>query len=461
MPSTVNLGNAAVKSLDMTNGHAEVSVANSSPPAAPEDPPMSRRSLAALTLAALTATACGAAPADTSAKAITVWLMDGDLSDKAVAAIDTAFERATGAKVTVQVQEWDNINTKISTALAQDTTPDVLEIGNTDVPLFAANGALADLSDHRADLAAGQNWLPGLVGPATVDGHVYAAPLFAGNRAVIYRKSIWAAAGVTAPPTTFAELTADLDKIKAVNRDPAFSAFNFPGQYWYGALQFVWDAGGQLATQDGGRWTGALEKPAAQQGLQAWQRFQNTYSSAASRNVDTKAPDQAAMFAKGSTATILDTSVNTILKDNPSIKDDIGTFPFPGATAGRTQPVFLGGSDLGIAAKSGNQDLALRYLKTAADPAVQRSAVAGIDHWTPISTQVIDQVTPSLPPLSAAFVTAAKSSGSTPATPGWATVESDKSINTFFADIATGRKSVADAARDFDAHLDQALNARQ
>jgi N,N'-diacetylchitobiose transport system substrate-binding protein len=40
-------------------------------------------------------------------------------------------------------------------------------------------------------------------------------------------------------------------------------------------------------------------------------------------------------------------------------------------------------------------------------------------------------------------------------------VESDKSINTFFADIATGRKSVADAARDFDAHLDQALNARQ
>jgi N,N'-diacetylchitobiose transport system substrate-binding protein len=425
---------------------------------------MPRPSLAALPLAAALALAACGGPADTNsaqAKAITVWLMDGDLSDKAVAAINTAFEKATGAKVTVQVQEWDNINTKISTALAQDSTPDVLEIGNTDVPLFAANGALADLSDHKADLAAGQSWLPGLAGPATVDGKIYAAPLFAGNRAVIYRKSIWAKAGVTAPPTTYAELTADLDKVKAANPDPAFSAFNFPGQYWYGALQFVWDAGGQLATQDGPKWTGALEQPAAQQGLKAWQQFQNTYSGAASRNVDTKAPDQAAMFAQGNTSAILDTSVNTILKDNPSIKDDIGTFPFPSATAGRTQPVFLGGSDLGVAAKSHNQDLALKYLKTAADPNVQRSAIAGIDGWTPVSTQIIDQVTPSLPPLSAAFFAAAKSSGATPATPGWATVESDKSINTFFADIATGRKSPADAAKDFDTHLDQALNAAQ
>jgi N,N'-diacetylchitobiose transport system substrate-binding protein len=49
----------------------------------------------------------------------------------------------------------------------------------------------------------------------------------------------------------------------------------------------------------------------------------------------------------------------------------------------------------------------------------------------------------------------------TPATPGWATIESDKSINTFFADIATGRKTTAQAAHDFDTHLDQALNATQ
>jgi N,N'-diacetylchitobiose transport system substrate-binding protein len=428
---------------------------------------VNRRSLAAVVGSlALTLTACGpgadtGSPAAPGGGQLTVWLMNGDLSEQATAAVNAAFEKATGAKVTVQVQEWDNINTKISTALAQDSTPDVIEIGNTDVPLFAANGALADLTGHRDDLAAGQTWLPGLAGPATVDGKIYAAPLFAGNRAVIYDKQLWADAGVTAPPTTFAELTADLDKIKAKHPEPGFSTFHFPGQYWYGALQFVWDAGGDLATQAGGKWTGALSSPAAQRGLEAWKNFQATYSTPASRNVDTTAPDQAAMFAAGGAAAILDTSVNTVLKNKPELKDRLGTFPFPGATPGKSQPVFLGGSDLGIAAKSRNQDLALAYLKAAASPAVQRAAIVGIDGWTPVSPQIIDQVTPTLPPVRAAFYAAAKSSGSTPATPGWATIESDKSINTFFADIATGRKPVADAARDFDAHLTQALNAAQ
>ena len=433
---------------------------------------MRKRSLAAAACAAaaaLSLTACGssstthgtAGPKTAKARTLTVWMMDGDLSTQATDAINAAFEKATGAKVNVQIQQWANINTKISTALAQNNPPDVVEIGNTDVPLFAATGALTDITSDVPSMSAGQTWLPGLVGPATVEGKVYAAPLFGGNRAVIYNKKTWAAAGVTAAPTTFAQLTADLDKVKAKNPQPGFSAFNFPGQYWYGALQFVWDAGGQLATESNGKWTGALDSPAAQQGLQAWKSFQNTYSAPASRNVDTKTPDQAAMFASGKTATILDTSINTVLKDNPALKGQIGTFPFPSSTPGKNQPVFLGGSDLGIAAKSPNQDLALAYLKAAASPAVQSSAIVGIDGWTPVSTQLIGSTESGLPATSTAFFDAAKSSVSTPATPGWATIESDASINTFFADIATGRKSPAQAAASFDAHLDQALNASQ
>jgi N,N'-diacetylchitobiose transport system substrate-binding protein len=401
----------------------------------------------------------GTEPASGKGRTLTVWLMDGDLTDKTVAAINTQFEQATGATVKVAVQQWDNINTKISTSLAQDNPPDVLDIGNTDVALFAATGGLADITSHRAELSAGQTWLPGLVGPATVDGRLYAAPLFAGNRAVIYNKQVWSAAGITTPPASFAELTADLDQIKAAHPEPDFSAFYLPGQYWYGALQFVWDAGGQIAGKDGGKWAGQLESPAAQRGLQAWKQFQNAYSPAASRDTDNKTPDQAALFAGGKTAAILDSSVNTVLKDNPGMAGQLGTFPFPSATPGRYQPVFLGGSDLAVAAKSRNQDLALAYLKAATDPGVQKSAVAGIDGWTPVSTEIIDQATAALPAISRAFFTAARTSVATPATPGWATIESDKSLRGFFGDIATGRKSTVDAAKSFDAHLDQALNA--
>jgi maltose-binding protein MalE len=52
--------------------------------------------------------------------------------------------------VNVQIQEWTNINTKISTALSQNDPPDVVEIGNTDVPLFAAAGALSDITADQA-----------------------------------------------------------------------------------------------------------------------------------------------------------------------------------------------------------------------------------------------------------------------------------------------------------------------
>lgn len=427
---------------------------------------MQARSLVVLAVAlAFAATACGSGGAATSSSTagttLTVWLMDGDLSDKAVAAIDTEFTHQTGARVDVQIQQWDNINTKLSTALAQDNPPDVLDIGNTDVPLYAATGALADLTTHRTALSRGQNWLPGLVGPATVAGKLYAAPLFAGNRAVIYNKQIWARAGVTTPPTSFAELTSDLDRVKAANPAPDFSAFYLPGEYWYGAVQFVWDAGGQIATESGHTWRGALDSPAAQQGLADWKSFQNTYSVPASRDTDNKTPDQAALFAGGKAATILDSSINTIVKDNPAIAGQIGTFPFPSRTPGRTQPVFLGGSDLAIAANSRHQDLALAYLSAATDPTVQRDDIVGIDGWTPVSTQLIDSSASQLSPTSAAFLTAAKDSVATPATPGWATIEGDKSINDFFGSIATGRTPPAAAAATFDQHLDQALNAAQ
>ncbi|WP_034263653.1 extracellular solute-binding protein [Actinospica robiniae] len=392
-------------------------------------------------------------------KTLTVWYMQDDLTSTTVDAIDSAFTAATGAKVKVQIQQWANINTKLITALAQNDPPDVIEIGNTDVPMFAASGGLTDITSALPQLSAGQTWLTGLEGPATVSGHSYAAPLFAGERAVVYNKAIWAAAGITSTPTSFTELTADLDKIKAKNTAPDFSAFYVPGQYWFGGMQFVWDAGGQIATESGGKWTGALESPQAIAGLQAYKSFLDTYSTPASQNVTNTVPDYNNIFAQGKTAAILNTNVNGILKIKPGMKDQIGSFPFPSSTAGKNQPVFLGGSDLAIAKKSPNQALALAYLKTATSTQVQTADIAGVDGWTPVSTQLIDSTSAARTPVLQAFSEAAKDSVATPATPGWATIEADNSLQSFFADVATGRKSVQAAAQAFDQHLDQALNA--
>ena len=400
---------------------------------------------------------------DGKGKTITVWAMNGDLTPATLDAINAEFTKQTGAQVKVETQQWNGITTKVTTALATSTPPDVLDLGNTQIPGYAANGGLLDLTSYKTELQQGQTWLGGLVDPATVGGKLFGVPSFAGTRAVIYNKDVWAAAGVTSAPTTYQELAADLDKIKAKNPAEDFSSFYLPGQFWYNGLQWVWDAGGEIATLSGKTWTGGLSSASAQQGLNDFKTFQNTYSTVASRTLDTDKPDQDAIFASGKASAILGNGweIGTIQKDNAALTNDkLGTFPFPGKS-GKNQPVALGGSDWGIAAKSANKMLALAWTKIAASPNIQNTYVFGKEGWIPNSTEGIKAAqSAGLPELQKGFFAAALISKSTPAAANWATIEGDKSINQFFSSVASGSKSVSDAASNFDSHLESVLNGK-
>ena len=398
---------------------------------------------------------------DGTGKTLTVWAMDSDLSPDTLDAINTEFTKQSGAKVKLEVQPWADITTKVTTALATSEPPDVLDLGNTQIPGYAFNGGLLDLTPYKKELQQGNTWLEGLELPATFEGQLYGVPSFAGNRAVIYNKTLWAAAGVTEAPTTYEALIADLDKIKAANPAKDFSAFYLPGQYWYAGMQWVWDAGGDIATLSNDKWTAGLGGSAAQQGLNDFKTFQNTYSSVASRTLDMDSPEQDKIFASGKTAAILSisSSIDSIQKDNPKLTSaDLGVFPLPGKS-GKTQPVMLGGSDWGIAAKSQNPELALLWVKIAASPDIQNTYVFAKDGWTPNSVEGVKAAQKTgLPPLTAGFFAAALNSKSTPAAANWAVIEGDLSINQFFSSIASGAKSPADAAEGFDSHIDSVLN---
>ncbi len=397
---------------------------------------------------------------DGKGKKLTVWVMDGDYTTETLDAINEKFTEVTGAEVNLQVQTWDGITTKITTALATDTPPDVLDVGNTQVASYGANGGLLDLTPYKDDLAQGQTWLDGLVDPATISGSLYGVPGFAGARAVIYNKKIWADAGVTEAPTTYEEFTAALDKVKAANAQTAdFSAFYLPGQYWFAGLQFVWDAGGEIASEDDGTWSSELGSDESLEGLKNFQIFQNEYSTAASATLDTLEPNQNQIFADGKTSAILNTNIAGILNINPELEADLGTFPFPGQS-GQPQPVMLGGSDWAIPAKSKNSDLALNWVKIAASPEIQQEYVFGVDGWIPNSAEGIEFAQESLDEVKVSFFTAALSSKATPANANWTTIESNKDINGLFSSIASGAKSVEEAAADFDEAADKTLNTK-
>src|SRR5690606_13732553 len=133
---------------------------------------------------------------------------------------------------------------------------------------FEAAGAVVDLS-AELDALGGDDLLQSLLEAGTYDGTFYAVPYYAGARVIIYRKDLFAKAGLDIP-TTLDEFLAAGVALTADNADVAnFSGIYLPGRNWHGVLPFIWENGGDIATQaDDGTWTGQLDSPGSIAGLE-------------------------------------------------------------------------------------------------------------------------------------------------------------------------------------------------
>jgi N,N'-diacetylchitobiose transport system substrate-binding protein len=421
---------------------------------------------------ALTAGACGGSSTgsaskdstigtDGKGKTVKVWLQSDaqkgwpDVVNQA----NQRFEQATGAKVQMEWQQWSNYTTKLDSTFAGSTgVPDVVELGNTQTASYIAAGAFRDLTPAKSSFANSSTWLKGLeLSGTSPAGKLQAVPYYAGSRVVIYRKDLWAAAGVTSPPKTLDELTADLDKVKAKNsKDPNFSAFYMPGKYWYAAMSFVYGAGGSIASNSGNTWTGQLSSPQSQQGLAAWQKL-TTYSKGGATKDES---DQDAIMAQGHVAAILGNgwevgAVTDPKTGNPKLAPKLSTFPLPGTVDGQYTPSFLGGSDLAVPEKAANGALGAEWIKIFTDTTSQTAlAKFAIPNTTSLLSVYEGQAQ-----ANQSTGEAAKSTWFVPNTPNWANVEANNILQNALESIATGKSSTADAATAADKQIASTLNA--
>ncbi|HVH62500.1 MAG TPA: extracellular solute-binding protein, partial [Candidatus Dormibacteraeota bacterium] len=322
--------------------------------------------------AAVIATACGGStPQENPANetgTLTVWLMNGSAPKPVVDGVNTDFKaKYPNMTVNVEIQQWGDIGTKLDTAFAGSTPPDVIELGNTLVAKYAAAGALEDISGKKSSYENSNTWLQSLTDSCTVNNKLYCVPYYAGSRAIIYRKDFFASAGIQQTPDSMDTLLSDGQKLmQAHSSDPNFSALYFPGKYWYAALPFVWDFGGDIAKQSGGKWQGTLNSSSSEQGLTELSNLVSSLSKADKTGDEAK---QDAAFAQGHIAMIIangwEVGVITDAKSgNPALADKLGAFPIPSHNAGQSAPVFLGGSDFGVAAKSKHLSAANAWVQT-------------------------------------------------------------------------------------------------
>jgi N,N'-diacetylchitobiose transport system substrate-binding protein len=408
---------------------------------------------------ATVAAACGGSPTTTPGSetgTLTVWLMTGSAPASVVEGVNADFKaKHPNVTVKVELQNWGDIGTKLDTGFAGSTPPDVMELGNTLVAKYAAAGALEDLTGKKSSFDNSGTWLQSLTDSCTLGGKLYCAPYYAGSRAVIYRKDMFAAVNAQ-PPTSMDELlTVGQKLMTAHSSDPNFSALYFPGKYWYAALPFIWDFGGDIATQSGGKWQGSLNSAGSQQGLTTLANLVSKLSRADKSGDEAK---QDAAFAQGHIAMIIANGweVGSIIDPkagDPKLADKLGVFPIPSHTAGQTAPVFLGGSDLGVAAKSKNQALANEWVEllTGNKHMNEMATVGGV---IPNTTSMLSLGTG----LNAIFFAAAKNSRFVPNSQNWASVESSNVIPDMLVSIFTGKAQLPAATTSASDKITTILN---
>ena len=128
-------------------------------------------------------------------------------------AVATAFHQAhPSITVNVQTVNWTDFPTKSATLIQNKQYPDIME-GNP-APPYAQSGLIYPVSDVLSQSVAG-NLIPKFLKDGQYQGVNYGIPFTTSTRAMYYNKKILAAAGISAPPKTWAELQADAAKIKA------------------------------------------------------------------------------------------------------------------------------------------------------------------------------------------------------------------------------------------------------
>jgi N,N'-diacetylchitobiose transport system substrate-binding protein len=402
--------------------------------------------VAALAVSASTAAGAVRSPNGHTAKTLTVWLQVDAQSGwpDVVAAANKQFESDhAGYNVVVQYQAWPDHLQKFDATLAANTSPDVIEMGNTEMTKYMAAGAFAPLNKSTFDNSG--SWLSGLAKSGSYGGKTYGVPYYAGSRVVTYRTDLFKKAGVTKPPTSLAAYTAIAKKLAKQNSSKAFSPVYIAGQDWYVAMGFVYDYGGQIASTYKGKWIGTLNSPASVRGLAAFKNFFLAGSRASKSTIETR-PNPYDVYAKGGAGSMIGPSWFSCCV-GPTYKTTTDQFVMPGHIAGKAMPGFLGGSDLAVPVTSGQKDLGADWIKdftsTASEKALQ--AKGNIPNATNLLGNNINEK-------------AAARSWFVPSAKHWVDVENGNILRNMLTQILTGKLTIKQAASSASDNIASVLN---
>ena len=415
---------------------------------------------------------------DNSDATLTMWVIGDDTPQELRDYLSTEFTAKTGAKLKIDQQGWGDILTSLTTKLPDaKNTPDVTEIGNTQSPAYTNAGAFLDISDIYEELG-GDDLLPSFVEVGAVDGANYTLPYYFGSRYTFLRKDVWEAAGQSTTPATLDDFNTSVKEIAKANPKgiDRFSGFFLGGQDWRDGISWIFANGGDIAQYQDGKWVATLDSPESLKGLE---QLQDLYRNASHAPNDMKDANQYQYLndsdevkdEDGNVTEDLSLAAATIMapgwahwsigdlvtnEDGDPARewndDTFGTLVLPG-NDGKPAPVFAGGSNIGISAKTQHPELAKELMRIIYSEKYQ--TMLGENGLGPANSKYADSLGDDQ--FAKALIESASNSKLTPAAPGWAAIESKNIMEEFFAQIRDS-DDLKGLAVKTNAKLDELLN---
>ena len=204
-------------------------------------------------LAALVLTGCSKGKdSGSDKKEITLWTMpfagDSEKLEALWGKLATDFEKDTGVKVNWEIIPWGNRGTKILTALASGSGPDVFYVIPSEAPKYISDGLIQDLTPFldKEDL---KDFMDSALEPTKKGDKQFGLPILTEAYTQLYNKSILDELNVTELPKTWEEFDALAAKAKAAGYYA--TSYQAAASLNSTLYQYIWQAGGDILTPEG------------------------------------------------------------------------------------------------------------------------------------------------------------------------------------------------------------------
>ena len=325
---------------------------------------------------ALLASACSSGGGSSSDKGttLTYWASNQGTSlanDKAVLTpLLNKFEKQTGIKVNLEVVGWNNLQTRINTAVTSGSGPDVVNIGNTWAPYLSATGAFLpyDSANMKAIGGADKFVATALATGGLKDKTPTSVPLYGLAYGLYYNKKMFSDAGLT-PPKTWEDMVSDAKKLTA---NGVYGMGLEAGSYTENVhFAFITSEqnGAELFNGQKANFTSAGTVDGVKRYLDLMQTDKVVNPSNAQYTTGTEA---SADFAKGKVAMIVNQdNAGALLASDGMATSDYGVVAIPSPEGGKNISSGIQGINLSVFKNTKHKDAALKFVKFMTSAATQ------------------------------------------------------------------------------------------